>query len=279
MVLIRQGNVEAGIDMLRRIGELGNAEAFFYLAEINRTGDVKEASEQVSMMYYRLASQMGNKKASLNLANILFFDGSGSRAEVEEALAIWQQYAMLGDIESIYLLGMLYWNGEGGQVPDPIRGYGLIWRAAEAGYPPAQETEPAMREQLNADAIAAGQTYASDFEVKGFDNKPLDIHLVTDQEIAIPEPDEVEKPTDWTTVWRLEVGFAMSREDTEALQKDIYAKKKGAVEGLHSEIIEAPNRPGLYRLLFGPIGGMQNAVSKCVDLKRGGFDCFAKPPR
>lgn len=280
MALIRDGNVSAGIDMLRRLGELGNAEAFFFLAEINREGELKEASEEVSMMYYRLAAQMGSKQAALNLANILFFDGSGSRAELDEALAIWQQYAMLGDVESMYLLGLLYWNGEGGQIPDPIRGYGLMWRAAEAGYPDSVETEAAMREQLNEEAIAAAKAYAATFEVKGFGKKPLDLHLVTDEVPELPEEDsEALKPEDWDAIWRLEVGFAMSREDSEELRKDILRKEQDTVGDLYNEIIEAPNRPGLFRLLFGPVTGMQQAVSKCVSLKRAGFDCFAKPPR
>lgn len=279
--LIRDDKLDAGLDMLRRLGELGSAEAFFHLAEIHRLGVKKEPSSDVSMMYYRLAAQMGNKRAALNLANILFFEGDGSRAVIDEALAIWQQHAMLGDVEAIYLLGMLYWNGEGGQIPDPVRGYGLVWRAAEAQYPPAVETLPQMREQLNAEARASAITYAEEFEVKGFDRKPLDLHLVTDEvpEVAEAAAEKAEKPEDWGAVWRLEVGFAMSDVDTKTLEQQILEKRGDAVSDLYHEIVEAPNRPGLYRLLFGPVGGMQDAVSRCVKLKRGGFDCFAKPPR
>ncbi len=277
--LIRDGNVDSGVDMLRRIGELGSAEAFFHLAEIHRLGAGKEAAPKVSMMYYRLAAQMGNKQAALNLANILYFEGDGE-ADVKEAMALWQQYALQGDVEATYLLGMAYWNGEGLIVADPVRGYGLIWRAAQAGYDPAQEAEPEMRMQLGVDAQDAGQAYGKELTARGFTSKPLDLHLVTDDVPDLPDiPDGPQKPDDWDTVWRLEVGFAMRESDAEELRTKILSEEKETVGGLFSEVREAPNRPGLYRLLFGPISGMQDAVKRCVALKRAGHDCFAKPPR
>jgi len=278
--LIREDQVSAAIDMLRRLGELGNAEAFFHLAEIHRIGVGREPAPKIALMYYRLGAQMGSKQAALNLANILFFEGDRDEALVQEAMAIWQQYALLGDVEAMYLMGMVYWNGEGGLVPDPIRGYGLVWRAAGAGYDPATETEPAMQQQLKPEAIQAAHDYAGDLEVKGFDRKPLDLHLVTDAEIDLPDDDPASlKPENWEAVWRLEVGFAMGEEDTRLLETEILAKKADTVGDLYHEVIEAPNRPGLYRLLFGPVGTMQDAVRRCVSLKRSGYDCFAKPPR
>ncbi|SDD24193.1 hypothetical protein SAMN04488071_0119 [Kordiimonas lacus] len=277
--LIRQDQVGAAIDMLRRLGELGNAEAFFHLAEIHRIGVGREPAPRIALMYYRLGAQMGSKQAALNLANILFFEGDRDQASVQEAMAIWQQYALLGDVEAMYLLGMVYWNGEGGLVPDPIRGYGLVWRAASTDYDPATETEPAMRQQLQDEAVKAAQDYAENLETKGFDRTPLDLHLVTDAEIDLPEDSPASrKPENWDAVWRLEVGFAMGEEETRELEKEILAKKADTVGDLYHEIIEAPNRPGLFRLLFGPIGGMQDAVKRCVSLKRSGYDCFAKPP-
>lgn len=277
--LIRDGNVDSGVDMLRRLGELGSAEAFFHLAEIHRLGAGKEAAPNVSLMYYRLAAQMGSKQAALNLANILFFDGE-EESDVKEAMAIWQQYSLLGDVEATYLLGMVYWNGEGLSVADPIRGYGLIWRAAQAGYDPAEEAEPAMRVQLGVEAQDAGQAYGKELELRGFTAKPLDLHLVTDEVPDLPDiPDGPQKPEDWDAVWRLEVGFAMRESDAIELQQEILAQEKETVGSLFSEVTEAPNRPGLYRLLFGPVGGMQDAVNRCVSLKRAGHDCFAKPPR
>ena len=286
LALIRDGNVEAGTEMLRRLGELGNADAFFHLAEINRLGAGKDASERIALMYYRFAARLGHKRAALSLANILFFEGSdnNSDADYKEAIEIWQQYVLEGEPEAMYLLGMVYWNGEGGVLTDPVRGYGLMNRAARLEYPPALEAEPAMREQLGTDARAKALEYADQIALQGFDDKPLALNLVTDDADTIIKTFEEskpkkEKPEDWDTVWHLEVGFAMSEEDIKRLQAQIIANPKTDVDGLFTEVLENVNREGLYRLVFGPVDSMQDAVRHCVVLKRAGHDCFAKPPR
>jgi TPR repeat protein len=281
--LIREGNVEGGTEALRRLGELGNSDAFFHLAEINRLGAGKEASENVALMYYRFAARLGHKRAALSLANILFFEGSDSEADYKEAIDIWQQYALDGEAEAMYLLGMVYWNGEGGVLPDPVRAYGLMNRASRLEYAPALEAEPAMREQLGNDARAKALEYADQLAVTGFDDKPLALELVTDDADTIiksyeEKRDKREKPEDWNTVWHLEVGFAMSEGDIKKLQGQIVANPKTEVDGLFTEVLENANREGLYRLVFGPVDSMQDAVRHCVVLKRAGHDCFAKPP-
>lgn len=286
LALIREGNVERGTEALRRLGELGNKEAFFHLAEINRLGAGKDASDQIALMYYRFAARLGHRRAALSLANILFFEGTenDSEADYKEAIEIWQKYALKGELEAMYLLGMVYWNGEGGVLPDPVRAYGLIHRASSLEYAPALEAEPAMREQLGLDARAKALEYSEEIAVQGFGDKPLALDLVTDDaETIIKTFEETrgkrEKPEDWDTVWHLEVGFAMSEDDITKLQSQIIANPKTEVDGLFSEVVENANREGLYRLVFGPVVSMQDAVRHCVVLKRAGHDCFAKPPR
>ena len=286
LALVRDGNVDAAVERLRRLGELGNSDAFFHLAEINRLGAGKEASEDVALMYYRFAARLGHKRAALSLANILFFEGTSNdtEADYKEAIDIWQQYSLEGDPEAMYLLGMVYWNGEGGVLPDPVRAYGLIHRASALQYAPALEAEPAMREQLSLDARAKALEYSEQIALTGFDDKPLALELVTDDADAIIKNyeetrDKREKPEDWNTVWHLEVGFAMSEEDIKKLQAQIIANPKTDVKDMFSEVIENANREGLYRLVFGPVPSMQEAVRHCVVLKRAGHDCFAKPPR
>lgn len=284
LTLIRDGKIEAGTETLRRLGELGNADAFFHLAEINRLGAGKEASDNVALMYYRFAARLGHKRAALSLANILFFEGSDNESDYKEAIDIWQQYALDGEPEAMYLLGMVYWNGEGGVLTDPVRAYGLINRASRLQYPPALEAEPAMREQLGHDARAKALEYADQLAVTGFDDKPLALELVTDDAETIIKSyeetrDKREKPDDWNTVWHLEVGFAMTEQDIKKLQAQIVANPKTEVDGLFTEVLENVNREGLYRLVFGPVDSMQDAVRHCVVLKRAGHDCFAKPPR
>lgn len=280
--LIREGQPETGTEMLRRLGELGNANAFFHLAEINRLGAGKEATEPVALMYYRFAARLGHTRASLSLANLLFFEGNGE-GDVNEAIEIWQQYALEGEPEAMYLLGMVYWNGENGILPDPVRAYGLVWRASQLEYAPAVSAEPEMQSQLSDEARETALAYAATMRTKGFDNKPLALELVTDDASAIIKSYEESKgdkvkPEDWNTVWHLEVGFAMSREEIERVQARIMANEKTDVQDLFSEVVENANRPGMFRLVFGPVESMQRAVKHCVALKRAGHDCFAKPP-
>ncbi|WP_417449229.1 SPOR domain-containing protein [Kordiimonas sp.] len=284
LTLIREGNPEAGIDLLRRMGENGNADAFFHLAEINRLGAGKEASESVAMMYYRFAARLGHRRASLSLANILFFEGRETEAEYKEAIGIWQELALKGEPEAMYLLGMVYWNGDGGVLPDPVRAFGLLTRAARLQYGPAIEAEPAMREQLSLEARATALDFADNMIVEGFDERPLALELVTDDADTIIKNYEetrgkTEKPEDWDDVWHLEVGFAMSEEEIKKLQASIIANPKTDVADMFTEVVENTNRPGLYRLLFGPVDNIQDAVRHCVALKRAGHDCFAKPPK
>ncbi len=274
---LRNQEFEKGLGLLQGLADQANPEALFHLAEIKRLGIGGEKSVPTAIMYYRLAGKMGNAKAAMKLANILYFDGGGTPTEISEALAVWQTYALQDNAEALYLLGLIYWNGENGRTPDPLRGYGLVWRAAESGYNDAVQSELTMRAQLPGDARAAGQAYGERLAELGFTDELIGMNLLVEGW----QPDEkkaAEKPDDWTTVWRLEVGFAMREEDANTMMAQIKRDHGEIIVGLFGEVVEAPNRVGRYRLLFGPIKGLHSAVNLCVSLKRGGFDCFAKPP-
>ncbi|MCJ9429775.1 tetratricopeptide repeat protein [Kordiimonas marina] len=176
--LIRTGSVDAGVEELRKLGQQGHAEAFFHLGEIHRLGVGRPASIPVAIMYYRLAAQLGHKRAALNLANLLFFEAGHTQANVDEAMALWQKYALQGDSEALYLLGMAYWNGEGDRLPDPIRGYGLVWEAAVKGYADAVKTRDMMQGQLSEEAQRRGRLYGGNLDTEGFSDTPIDLYLV-----------------------------------------------------------------------------------------------------
>jgi len=309
--LVRNNNIERGVIALQRLGGQGNADALFHLGEFYRLGVGHEKSNDVAAMYYRLASALGHQRASLSLANLLFFDGDGSEKSYGEALGLWETLALDGDLESIYMLGMIYWNGEAGIAQDPVRGYGLVWRAALEGYKDAEQHELTMRSILNSEAREKAMEYGNALEAKGFSAEPLALELVTagegadqqapttDAETSLAEnkrqvsdaataqnerikPEEpiepVSKPDDWSKVWRLEVGFAMSEYELRRLKIVISAKQLDTVGGLYNDIVPSQNRPGLYRLVFGPMKSMHAAVNTCVILKRAGHDCRAQPP-
>ncbi|MEX0299982.1 MAG: tetratricopeptide repeat protein [Kordiimonas sp.] len=285
IALIRSGDIQRGVLAMQGLAELGVPEALFHMGEINKLGIGKdEPSIPVATMFYRLASKLGHERASLLLANILFFDGDGSEATYAEALEVWQSLALKGRSEAIYMLGMVYWNGEAGAVRDPIRGYGLVWLAAEQGYNDAIQNELSMKSMLNTEARNRAMQYARNLDEEGFGADPIAMELVLESspvQVSTPVPVEEKplvKPDDWSTVWRLEVGFAMSQLEVERLQKVIASTQSQVIGALFSEVIDSANRPGLYRLVYGPVKSMHDAVSRCVDLKRAGHDCFARPP-
>lgn len=275
---IRNQDTEKGMGLLQRLADQANPTALYHLGEMSRLGIGGKQSMNVAMMYYRLAGKLGNEQAAMKLANILYFDGENTAAEVAESMAIWQIYALQENAEAAYLLGIIYWNGENGRTPDPLRGYGLVWRAAQAGYNDAVQSELTMRAQLPGKARDAGQIYGERLEYLGFTDELIGMDLLVEGW----EPDEkdttVVKPEDWTKVWRLEVGFAMREADAKTTMERINQDHGETLEGLYGEITESPNRAGRYRLLFGPVGGLHAAVSLCVTLKRDGYDCFAASP-
>jgi len=275
---IRNGEPDKGISQLKRLADQANPNAIYHLAEMARLGIGGEKSMPVAVMYYRLAGKLGNEKAAMKLANILYFDGGGTPTEISEALATWQTFALQGNAEAAYLLGIIYWNGENGRTPDPLRGYGLVWRSAQTGYNDAVQSELTMRAQLPGKARSAGQVYGERLEELGFSDELIGMDLLVEGWVPDEKEEAAAKPEDWTTVWRLEVGFALREEDANAMMERINRDQAETVKGLFSEIVESPNRIGRYRLVFGPVDGLHSAVSLCVGLKRAGFDCFAKPP-
>lgn len=292
---IRSGDFEKGTIILQRLGGQGNAESLYHLGELFRLGVGQEKSDTVAIMYYRLSAALGHRRAALTLANFLFFEGDGSEATYGEALSLWQEAALDGDLEATYILGMIYWNGEAGVPQDPVRGYGLVWRAAQEGWGDAEQNELTMRSLLPAEAREAAMEYGRSLEVEGFSADQLALDLVIDDEVlaenaeeagetaeaAAPVADEeapLEKPADWTDVWRLEVGFAMSELEINRLRIIIGSTMPETVGELYDDIVPSITRPGLYRLIYGPMRSMHHAVNTCVSLKRAGHDCNAQPP-
>lgn len=276
---VRDGDFQTGLAMLRAMSEQANPEAMFHLAEMARLGVGGETSMPIATMYYRLAGKLGHERAAMKLANILYFEGSRSPAEIAEAFATWQSYALSGNPEAAYLLGIIYWNGENGRTADPVRGYGLVWRAAQENYADAVSAELEMRTLLPGDARKAGQTYGENLVEYGFSEELLNMDLlIEDWEAAEEEDTDLKKPEDWTAVWHLEVGFALREEDARTMLADILENHSDVVKNLFNEMVPSPNRIDRYKILFGPLDGLHAAVNLCVDFKRAGFDCFAKPP-
>ncbi len=292
LMKMRQGDLAGGVAALHEVGQKSNdPEAFFHLGEIYRLGVGRDQNLQVSMMYYRLAAGLGNGRSALSLANLLYFETVNDEAAITEAVRLWQDQATRGIQEALYMLGLLYWNGEVGIKPDPIRGYGLIWRAGNEGYGPAIEAELEMAPQLDFDARLEGQKYAENLNTLGFNLAPLPIDLITPNQtsvsnlpglqetvVAVAKAPKRPKPENWSRVWRVEVGYAMDKEDATILLRYMKTDMADALQDVHGEVIAVPTRPNKYRIVFGPFDTMQDTVIRCVRLKKNGQDCFSKPP-
>ncbi len=291
--LIRIGDdysARRGVEMLKSLAVSGNADAYFHLGELARRGiGFKEASLLASSMYYRSAAQLGHSRAALNLANILYFDSEQTDHEVAEAITLWQREALKGEPEAMYLIGMMYWNGEASFTRDLLKGYGLVWRSSKEGYEPAIQNELTMSAHLSKDAKFTARKYALEIEELGFQTEPLALHLVPETGVIAPSPAQettkkVEeqkkliKPENWDDVWHMQIGFAMSELEARRLQTIISTSQPQIVGNLYWDIIESSDRPGLQQLVLGPATSLQDAVMRCVALQQEGYECYTQAP-
>ncbi|UTW55582.1 tetratricopeptide repeat protein [Kordiimonas sp. SCSIO 12610] len=270
LIMIRQGSFNEGSETLRALGNSGSAEAYFHLGQIHRLGIQGEKSDEVATMYYRLSNELGHKRAGMILANLLFFKPNRTASEEDEAIKIWQDQALIDDAEAQYLLGTVYWNGDGGLGPDPIRGYGLIWRASELGHGEAKASEVLMASDLSFEARHRARLYADNLRAEGFEATPLEIELIFDA-IATAAGDLA--PADDHKPWQINVGFSHSN-DRLPSYKALLEQDVGAyLEDLEQKVVQTQS--GQFLVTYGPIASLDQAVSRCVFLKKKGYDCSA----
>lgn len=284
---IKNQNFEAGYQQLTDLGAAGSADAFFHLGEIERLGVLESGIDfSAAANHYRMAAALGHVRAGLALANMLYFDKGTNkksdiidRASVQTAIAAWQQLAIEGKSEALYMLGMLYWNGQATLQQDPIRGYGLVWQAANKGYRNAIRAEAQMLPELNYDARQAGRSYAQSLDKYGFSADILRIDLVMNNIKPAFGGKKRGLPVSWDLVWHLELGIALQEKEAEALIKQI-EKDYAQVAGMLSyEIVPAPIRLTRFQLVMGPMQNMAEAVKYCMRFKKNGIDCYAMAPK
>ena len=289
---IRDGKVNLGVQSLLELANGGNADAFFHLGQIYALGAGRTRSVSVAAMYFRLAGQLGHQRAELSLANLLFFEGEEG-AQLEEALQIYRQYAIAGEPEALYVMGLAYWNGDVTGESDPVRGYGLVWLASERGYTPAAEAELEMNGLLSFEARRFARKYAENLKEQGItddllapelvDSETSDDDTLAEPDVTVSTPDATEQQNletmaDWEDVWRVEVGAASSREAANRLSRIIGQKMGDDAAGLQRRVIQMPDQPDRFKILYGPLDTFQDAVLQCVKFKARGYDCFSRAP-
>jgi hypothetical protein len=269
ITLIREGAYNRGMEALRALGDQGNSGAYYHLAEIYRLGVHGEKAPDVAAMYYRLSYEQGYLDAGKMLANILFFNDMRTDNDEREAIGIWQQQALLGDAESQYYLGTIYWNGDAGLDFDPIRGYGLIWLASEAGHQDAIASEVIIASDLSFESRNRARLYADNLIEERFDEAPLELEMVLN-DIATAAGGASDKFLA-QGIWKIDVGFAQSEEKTSVFQTQLHQDVGGYLTDLDSDLHKTEN--GLYVISYSPIATLDEAVTRCVFLKKKGYDC------
>lgn len=275
---MRQGRTNQGIQDLIKLGEEGNAEAFFHLGEVYALGAGRIRSAEKAIIYYRLAATSGHQRAELSLANLLYFEKKG-KAEREEAIEIYRRYAILGEPEALYVLGLIYWNGETGQMPDPIRGFGMIARAADMRYERAIEAELAMISQISLEDRLAAKDFAASLNKQSFEGGVIPL-VGEDDDFLVDTVDitQADGTVIWGRVWHLEVGVTNSRAAALKLSRQIAADMYDDIAGLTAEIMPMKDN-ARFRLIYGPMENFQDSVLKCHKFKQNGYDCFTRAPR
>jgi len=271
--MIRRGAIHDGTEKLRALGSEGNSEAYFHLGQIYRLDIQGDKSNDTAIRYYRRASEMGNQRASLFLANLLLFDEARTPKKEAEATRLLQMLSLLDNAEAQYILGTLYWNGDAGLNVDPVRGYGLIWRASKLGYDKAITNEVLMASDLTFELRNRSRLYADNLKHEGFGDGPIDLDLVLNSIVTAAGNDQQALLPMGQDRWQINVGLAQSHDQLPSyeiqLQKDVGAY----LEGLNKTFQETED--GLHRFLYGPLPTLEDAVTRCVYLKKKGYDCNA----
>ncbi len=121
----------------------------------------------------RLGAMLGVASEQNSLAN-LYLKGNGVTASPERARTLYMQAAKHGEMNAQRVLGLMYFNGEGGVAKDEAAGVRLLRRSAEQGNVGAMldlgfayekgrgvEEDPVRALQLYEDAAAKGEAEAN----------------------------------------------------------------------------------------------------------------------
>jgi len=130
---LHAGQFAEGLALLRRAGDLGDAQAMLALGEIySQDGEGHIYDEKEAMRWYRKAAEAGNREGMLNVGG--FYDAGIGVPESDELAVEWYRKASkLGSPQATYDLARKYESGRG--VPrDLAKACELYQRAARMGY-------------------------------------------------------------------------------------------------------------------------------------------------
>lgn len=156
----------AGMQWMSRAAKQGNALAQCALGSLYQKGIGTKADSIQAMHWYEAAALQGNRKAMHDLA-IGYAEGLGGVTSASEAVRWFLRAANLGYVDSQFNLAVLYERGDG--VPQSlVDAYKWYAIAGAQGDAESKLRIEALRTQLSADDLAAGQRAADAFHALAF---------------------------------------------------------------------------------------------------------------
>ena len=129
-----QGFPVKALDPLTKAAESGYAAAEFYLGFAYERDGWDGHDKAAARKHYAKAAELGHAQGQHNLALALIGEEQGDGSRVREALPWLERASAQGLAESLYLQGVLYFNGGYGLWPDLEKSAEFFRAAVELGH-------------------------------------------------------------------------------------------------------------------------------------------------
>ena len=132
--LLLQGFPINAVKALSEAAEFDYAAAEFYLGLAYESDGWDGHDKKEARKHYEKGAELGHAQAQHNLALALISEEQGDGSRVREALPWLERASEQGLAESLYLQGVLYFNGGYGLWPDLERSAALFRAAVDLGH-------------------------------------------------------------------------------------------------------------------------------------------------
>lgn len=130
-VAFQKGDFKSAFWPLKNKAELGSSEAQYSVGWMYHTGQGVAKNLESAQYWYTLASNQGHASAQNNLCVIEL-----TKKNYIKAISLCEHAAQSGNAHSAFLLGMIYYNGQGLPKNEKVSAEWLS-QSAQSHYPPA----------------------------------------------------------------------------------------------------------------------------------------------
>jgi TPR repeat protein len=153
----QKGRYSAALKELRPLAKAGDKRAQFLLGRMYRDGlGVKKSAGTAFDWLSKAADGADGDRYALHDLAVLYERGSGTKKNLDRAVALYRRAVARGVPSSMFNLGVLLSRGDGVKRDLP-GGLLLIWRAYEAGHAEAGATFDKLARAVGGDPPAAGR--------------------------------------------------------------------------------------------------------------------------